>query len=210
MSDATGSCYHTSSDDPSIVDMGKLAAQSEIAFRLMVELSEASVSPPWVSTLPLTVTFPDAVIMLEVLDRSIGALPLFPPATQNLILSGRASVQAIVDAGPTALGVDDGNTVGWVALQLLGAVRNLPCDFGKWCSTVEVLIVFEGEDAIKKCLEFIGVVDQLLEEESSIPLDENVAEIEDDRDVARHESKRYQRSRIAPAPVEATPTTAAS
>jgi hypothetical protein len=129
MSDATGSCYHTAGDDPSIVEMGKLAAQSEIAFRLMVELSEASVSPPWVSTLPLTVTFPDAVIMLEVLDRSIGALPLFPPATQKLIVSGRASVQAIVDAGPIAFRpVEDGNTLGLVALQLLGAVRNLPCD----------------------------------------------------------------------------------
>jgi len=62
---------------------------------------------------------------------------------------------------------------------------NLLCDFAKWCPTIEVLIVFEGEDAIEKRFEFVAVVDEFLEKESSIPLDENVAEIEDDRDHGR-------------------------
>jgi hypothetical protein len=127
MSDATTSCYHTADDDPSVVDLAKLSAQSEISFRLMVELSEAAVTPGFVPTAVFDTIYEDAVIVLELFDRALVDLLLFPPADQTTIINQHVIVKGIVDAGPAAF-PGSGLTVAIAALNLLTLVQNLPCD----------------------------------------------------------------------------------
>ena len=128
MSDGTGSCYHTPGDDSQVVDLGKLAAESEVAFRLVVELTEASVPPSFTATGLLDTVYQDAVEVLDLIDVSLADLSLFPSATQTQILNQRAIVEGIVNAGPGSFTFSDGFAAAGAASILLTAVENLPCN----------------------------------------------------------------------------------
>jgi len=126
--DATGSCYHTPGDDPSVVDLAKLAEQSEVAFRLLVGLTEAASPPVFVSTMLFASVYQDAVRVLDVIDLAIDDLSLFPPADQTTILDQQAIVQGIVNAGPGAFTSSSGISVALAADALLTSLEALPCD----------------------------------------------------------------------------------
>ena len=127
-SDATGSCYHTTGDDVSIVDVDKLGEEAAFAFRVVVGLTEAVAPPAFKPTSPFGTVYQDAVQILAAIDLALADLSLFPTADQAAILSAQAAVQTVVDDGATNFNGGDGITVLLAAQDLLNAVEALPCD----------------------------------------------------------------------------------
>ena len=113
-SDSTGGCYHTTGDDVSVVDFGKLAEQSRIGFRVALTLAEELPVPTFVPPpgLVQSATYEDALVLDDVLTRGEDDLDLFSPAGQTELLDIQDTVAGIVDAGPEAF---------TNALPLLGA-----------------------------------------------------------------------------------------
>ena len=65
-------------------------------------------------------------------------------------------------------------------LAFVGVRNGKGCrHLGERHATIEIGIDVEGEDLIQKPVEFVLIVDELLEQEPSIPLDEHISEIED-------------------------------
>ena len=126
--DATGPCYHTTGDDISIVDLGKLREQAQIAFRLTLELAETATPPAFVPAPLLAGTYEDAVTVSEVLNQGVADLDLFAPAQQSILLSAQAEVQAVVDAGPGSFTFADLITAAFAAIDVLDALATLSCD----------------------------------------------------------------------------------
>ncbi len=126
--DATGPCYHTPGDDITIVDFGKLREQSQIAFRLTVDLTETPTPPPLVPTTIFAGTYQDAVVLSGIINGAILDLTLFSPTEQANLLSAQADAQAIVDAGEGAFDVTALGTIANVALTALAALATLECD----------------------------------------------------------------------------------
>jgi len=113
-SDSTGGCYHTTGDEVSVVDFGKLSEQSRIGFRVALELAEGAATPGFVPPpgLAQAATYADALVLDEVLTLGEVDLDLFPPAQQASLLQVQSDVADIVAAGPEAFDS---------ALPLLGA-----------------------------------------------------------------------------------------
>jgi len=129
LSDATGACYHTPSDDITVVDLDKLREEAQIAFRLTLALAEEPTPPSFVPTNPFFATYEDAVVFADVLDRVVDAdIALFSPAEQAIILDAQASVWATVDAGPGEFRLDDMLNLEAEVLNLIDALGSLPCD----------------------------------------------------------------------------------
>ncbi len=126
--DATGPCYHTTGDDISIVDMGKLRLESRIALRVAIDLAETSSPPTLVPTGIFDNTYEDTVALLSVLDGAIVDLALFTPAQQTNLLANQAALAAIVADGPGAFDPADGNATIQAALDALAALATLQCD----------------------------------------------------------------------------------
>jgi len=127
-SDATGPCYHTPGDDITVVDLEKLREQSQIAFRLVVELAETLTPPPFVPTVLLAGTYQDAVVISAILNGAIADLDLFSPVEQASLLAAQADAQTVVDAGEGAFDFAALTTIGGVALTVLAAAATLECD----------------------------------------------------------------------------------
>ena len=125
-SDAPGPCYHTSGDDASVVDLGKLREQSQIAFRLTVELAETAAPPAFVATgLPI---YADAVVLADVGNGAVADLDLFTPADQTLLLGYQATLNTIVDDGPSNFDSLDVTALAVATLGTLDALSRVQCD----------------------------------------------------------------------------------
>ncbi len=128
LTDATGSCYHTPGDEIGVVDLEKLAEQSQLAFRLALALAEVSVPPAFVPTSFGDGTYDDAVVLIDLLDVGIADLDLFDPDTQTQLLAIRDDVRAVVDAGPGSFDEAALLTVAGGAVVALVALEALACD----------------------------------------------------------------------------------
>jgi hypothetical protein len=83
-SDSTGPCYHTTKDDTTVVDWGKLDKQVAIATALTKDLV-AGARPTFVSTTPLA-TFADAVALNDVVNTSVVDIGRFTASQQSQLL----------------------------------------------------------------------------------------------------------------------------
>ena len=126
--DATGPCYHTPGDDITVVDFEKLREQSQIAFRLVLELAETVAPPSFVPTSLFAGTYQDATVISAIINGAITDLSLFSPTEQAMLLAAQADAQAIVDAGEGAFDVTALATIANVALTALAALATLECD----------------------------------------------------------------------------------
>ena len=124
---SSSACYHTAGDDLSHVDWKKLAQQSAIAFRTVINLTEAATAPVFAAPSSVPV-YEDAVELQRVLALSVPAdLPLFPAETQEMIVERKAAIDAIADAGAAEFDELDGGTTLISAGQFVAALEELPC-----------------------------------------------------------------------------------
>jgi uncharacterized repeat protein (TIGR01451 family) len=134
--DGTGPCYHTPEDDITVVDLEKLREESQIAFRVALELAETSTPPTWVQTVfppffPIgTAVYEDTVLIRDLLDAALIDKHLFSPLSQTGLQTQRNNVDAIVSTGPV------GFTCSTTCFQTLATalqfaestLRSVPCD----------------------------------------------------------------------------------
>ncbi len=128
LSDGSGSCYHTPCDNISVVNLEKLAEQSQLTFRLALALAEVSVAPAFVPTSVLDGTYADAVALIDILDKALVDIDLFDPLTQTDLLGHRDAVRAVVDAGPGSFDEDALLTVASAAVVALTSLEELDCN----------------------------------------------------------------------------------
>ncbi len=126
-SDSTGPCYHTAQDDADIVDYGKLRHQTRTALRLTRELANTDAPPAFVAA-PAPVTYADALVLQVVGDRLVQDLDRFTPSQQATLLANRATLDAIVAAGPAEFGPDDIGTIVGNTLAVVNLLTSGPCD----------------------------------------------------------------------------------
>jgi hypothetical protein len=99
--DATGGCYHTTSDDIDAVDVGKLARQIDLGEALARSLADTDTPPSFVTGTP-PATHDDAAALLDVLERAEDDTHLLRADAQPVVSSYRADLEEIVDAGARA------------------------------------------------------------------------------------------------------------
>jgi hypothetical protein len=126
-SDSTGPCYHTAQDEADIVDLWKLGHQSRTALRLVRELADTD-TPPVFTDASAPVTYTDATTLQVVGDRLVRDLARFTPAQQTTLLNNKATLDAIVAAGPAELGADDIATIVGSTLSVINLLTSGPCD----------------------------------------------------------------------------------
>jgi len=114
-SDSTGPCYHTTGDDLSIVNFGKLRAQARTAFRAVVDLAESDSVPTFVPRNTQGAVYADAVSLLPIYTNAQQDLQLFSATDRTALQAMAARTQGIVDRGADHFGGAD-------ALTLLGDV----------------------------------------------------------------------------------------
>jgi hypothetical protein len=125
--DGSSACYHTAGDEASRVDWKKLAAQSAIAFRTAVGLTEAAAAPPFVAPLALPV-YADALALRGILDLAVPAdLGLFSTSDQESILQATTRVGEVVDAGAGAFDDNAALSVLLAAGVFVAHLEALPC-----------------------------------------------------------------------------------
>jgi hypothetical protein len=101
-SDSTGPCYHSNDDEVAVVDFSKLDQQTRLGYDLTIALADGATPPTFAGQNPTLASFPDAVIIDEVLTTGLADLSLFGPADQLQLQQIQAEVAAIVAAGPAA------------------------------------------------------------------------------------------------------------
>jgi len=126
--DGTGACYHTPDDDIDVVDLDKLRGQSQLAFRLVIELAETSTPPTLVATSIPAAVYEDAVVIRDVLDNASLDSDLFAPAQQAILAQRRAELQTIVADGPGLFGPADQQTTVLASADAQTALATLACD----------------------------------------------------------------------------------
>ncbi|MCP5071406.1 MAG: M28 family peptidase [bacterium] len=99
-SDSTGGCYHTASDDNSVVDFRKLAQQSQIGFRLTLDLAETRSPPSFEAS--SAVVYQDAVVISEQLTAALADLTLFSTRDRSQLVALEEQFRLDVAAGPEA------------------------------------------------------------------------------------------------------------
>lgn len=125
--DSTGPCYDTAQDEYDVIDIDKLQQQTEIGLELTTSLANADEVP--VFTPGNAVTFDDAVVVLEILDRAVASdLDLFRPGDQGRALTFQRELSDIVADGPD--GFVDLNVIITLlaASTLLSYISSLECD----------------------------------------------------------------------------------
>jgi len=116
LSDSTGRCYHTTGDDPELVDYEKLDEQIATAEAITSELANTDDPPVFAAGTPLG-TWGDLVVLDAVVDSAAGDLGLFSAADQATIQGIQATIDGLVAAGEAAFGDDD-------VVTMLGAAAN--------------------------------------------------------------------------------------
>jgi len=125
-SDSTGPCYHTTQDDVSVVDWGKLDKQVAIATALTKDLV-AGAKPAFVANPPLA-TYADAVQLADVVNTAVVDLGRFSATQQQQLQDFRTQLNQVVADGP---GNFDGSDVSNLLSGAATAVNLLtsgPCD----------------------------------------------------------------------------------
>jgi hypothetical protein len=134
--DSTNACYHSAADEIELVDFGKLAQQAEIAFRVVLALSESDERPTFVGATGLD-RYADLVVLSDVLTSALadlehisaepgGCVQAGPGSCREDLVALEATARGWVDAGP-------GDYVSGAAIvAALGAIDvarfGLPCD----------------------------------------------------------------------------------
>ncbi|MEW6268628.1 MAG: M28 family peptidase [Thermodesulfobacteriota bacterium] len=126
-SDSEGPCYHSTGDDLHLVDWDKLAAQSRIAFRVVVALAESPARPEFVPPNPALAVFSDAVALRDVFALGRRDLALFRGADRDRLLELDAQMHAIVADGPSAFDADDVGVVLGAAVEAIELIGRLEC-----------------------------------------------------------------------------------
>lgn len=124
--DVTNGCYHTTGDDVSVVDFGRLAAQIDTSAALAAELAGTDDLP--VFTTAPTATFADAESMLAVTTGAAADADLLTSLPAGFVDEYLAQLQAIVDAGPAGFGEDDTGVLLGGAATLVAALAETACD----------------------------------------------------------------------------------
>jgi hypothetical protein len=97
-SDSTGPCYHTTQDDATIVDWGKLDKQLAIATTLTKDLV-AGARPTFVANSPLA-TYADAFALADVVNTGVADIGRFSPSQQQQLQDFRTLLNQVVADGP--------------------------------------------------------------------------------------------------------------
>lgn len=126
-SDANNGCYHTVNDDVRFVDFAKLRVQTHIAFRTALALGETSTPPAFVPPNPALATFADAQRVANAVAMGQVDLALFTPADQTLLTGIDTTLQGIVADGPGAFDATDVGTFLGAAIDVVNALRRVPC-----------------------------------------------------------------------------------
>ena len=125
--DANNGCYHTVNDDPKYVDFAKLKLQTHIAFRTVLALTETSTPPSFAGINPALATFTDLERVAATVQAGVVDLALFSPADQALITSVDATLQGLIADGPAAFDSTDVLTLLTSAINVVDALRRVPC-----------------------------------------------------------------------------------
>lgn len=126
-SDSTGPCYHTTGDDFSVVDFGKLYRQINIASQLTTDLASGALTPTFDGSAPLA-TYEDAVSINNVLQLALNDLNRFTPSQQATIQSAASAIANIVASGSGNFGGGDINTLLGNAVALVSLLASGDCD----------------------------------------------------------------------------------
>lgn len=123
--DSTNACYHSGADEVDVVDFGKLADQSEAAFRLVLALAESDPRPafaPWEEF----DTFEDLVVVSELLTGALADLEHFAEDERDALIVLEEQARTRVALGP------EGYELTWAASTAIAAIDlvyyGLPCD----------------------------------------------------------------------------------
>jgi hypothetical protein len=125
--DADGACYHTVGDTIRIVNTRKLKAQSRIAYRVTLSLTEAATTPPFRAPNPALAVYADAVSLRHAVGLGQADLGLFAPPEQTLLQGLDATLNQMVADGPAGFDSSNVGTLLNTALQTIGAIKTLPC-----------------------------------------------------------------------------------
>lgn len=123
--DSTGPCYHTTGDDLSVVDFGKLDQQISIARELALQLTSGAVTP--IFTAAPAAVYSDAVVLDSLIQLALADIGRFSPTDQSTILDIAATMTAVVGGGEGAFA---GNLVTTLisAQSLVSLLSTGECD----------------------------------------------------------------------------------
>lgn len=125
--DSTGPCYHTTGDDISVVDIGKLQQQSRIGLRLAVELANGALTPVYDAAAPIA-TYADAVTLDALITQALPDIDRFTPAQQVSLLDWASTMSTIVAEGEGQFDGNDLNAMLLIALQTVSLLASGECD----------------------------------------------------------------------------------
>ena len=125
--DANNGCYHTVNDDVEFLDFKKLRRQTHIGFRTTAALTEAVSPLPFVPPYPGLATFTDLQRVAAIVQSGRADVALLQPADQATAMALDATLQGMVAAGPAAFDSVDVGTLLQGAIDLVNALRRVPC-----------------------------------------------------------------------------------
>lgn len=127
-SDSTGPCYHTTGDDVSVVDFGKLYQQVNIAHDLAIGLASGAVNPTFAGMNPALATYDDAVALDGMIQLAINDIARFSIADQAWITSAASTVTAMVSDGSADFDATDVSSLLSIASTLVSLLATGECD----------------------------------------------------------------------------------
>lgn len=125
--DSTGPCYHTTGDDFSVVDFGKLEQQIRIAISLAAQLASGTLTPAFNGAPPLA-TYEDAVSLNALMQQALPDIDRFTPSQQATLLAQTSTMADIVADGPGLFDGNDVNTMLLIALNVVTLLSTGECD----------------------------------------------------------------------------------
>ena len=125
--DATNGCYHTTRDDVTTLDVGKLEQQAATAVALTFDLLATDEVPVFVPDAPIA-TYADAVAMLELTSTGAADVALLDPAARTTYEAYVTELERIVGEGEAAFDAADVGPLLGGAAGLVETLANLECD----------------------------------------------------------------------------------
>ncbi|HWL46058.1 MAG TPA: M20/M25/M40 family metallo-hydrolase [Ilumatobacter sp.] len=124
--DVTNGCYHTTGDDLSIVDFGRLDAQVDVGLALAADLVDTA-QVPQIADAPF-VTFADAEQMLALTSAAVTDADLLTSLEPGVIDGYLAELETIVGAGEEAFDEAATGVLLGGAAMLVEALASTACD----------------------------------------------------------------------------------
>jgi hypothetical protein len=125
--DATGPCYHTTGDDISIVDFGKLYQQTRIAFSLASDLASGGITPVY-DPAAAVATYEDAVVLSSLINQALPDIDRFTASQQANLMNWASTMSTMVADGAVFFDGNDVNTMLVIALQTVSLLASGDCD----------------------------------------------------------------------------------